>query len=461
MSSFRPIVNSWDVFDTLLTRFVPEPMQVFDLIEKRAPGFKALRLGAQMALDKLGKPYVIYDIYAKMRELGLESAMSRALLREELAVERSLMLPIRRAVRQVAPSDLIISDMYLSGEIIQALLAEVCGLHGQYPIVRSNWGKHSGTIWPKLLERYVIRTHYGDNPAADGEIPRAFGIDTGLCRDIDPTPWEAGLREAGLIQLSLLQREARLRTLPEPAGPFETLACGPYLTLLAALAARLVEEFGEDAHFVFLSRDGDDFGAVFRALFPAVSCANADVSRRLARDAEMGPVFAEILKPGCVLVDGVSTGRSLRALLERIGTQDRRFAVLLFLDTLLSAEDQAAFTGTALFRASEFGGHHHALELLLQSPYPPVMGLGFDAASGGLVRRFGHAELAGDEAARIGTKTELVSAFCRAILLRGLTPLTSAQTGLLLKSSLAAILGSGLPPALFPSFIAREKFAPF
>jgi len=402
---------------------------------------------------------VIYAIYEKMVEAGLDAAQARPLLREELETERGLMFPIRKAVAQVAPTDLIVSDMYLSGEIISSLLAEVCGLHTLGPIVRSNWGKHTGTIWPEILKHYVIRTHYGDNPTADGAVPQKFGIATVLLRDIDPTPWESLLLNSRYAHLARLQREARLRCLEE--HDVFTQLLGPYLTLLAAFAARLVHEYGEGACFAFLSRDCDDLAAVFRAMYPAVTTCNVDVSRRLARNPAMDGVFQEILPENCVLVDGVSTGRSVRAMLERIGDSGRVFATLLFLDTLLQPEAVKAYQGRAFFKASDFPRNHYALELLLQSSYPPVTGLEYDAASGGIIRSFGAVELLPEEARRIAAKADMVTAFCRAVKTRGAPSLHADQADALLKGSLDAILGAHLPPELFPSFHVREKFAPF
>ena len=90
MAFIKPLVNSWDVFDTLLTRFVIDPMQVFALIDRRHPGadFMQRRLEAQAALDKIGKPYVIYQIYQQMAQAGLAPQAAKALLAEELATEK-------------------------------------------------------------------------------------------------------------------------------------------------------------------------------------------------------------------------------------------------------------------------------------------------------------------------------------------------------------------------------------
>jgi predicted HAD superfamily hydrolase len=320
MGAIKPIVNSWDVFDTLITRFIPDPMQVFSLIDRRHPGldFSTRRLEAQATLDKIGKPYVIYDIYRQMAQAGLAPETASALLREELATERAMLLPVRSAVEQIGASDLLISDMYLPGELIAGMLAEVCDLHGALPVIRSNWGKSSGTIWPKLLEHYVIRTHYGDNAHSDGAIPGQFGINTVLLRDIALIEWEQNLVQLGLGQLALIQRETRLRSLHADAGVFEKLAAGPYVSLLLGYSGYLANIFGEAAVFGFLSRDCDDLASIFRVMSPSIRCFNIDLSRRLTRDAGNDAMFNALLPEDCVLVDGVSTGRSISAMLSRV-----------------------------------------------------------------------------------------------------------------------------------------------
>jgi hypothetical protein len=463
MALIKPLVNSWDVFDTLLTRFVPDPMQVFALIDRRHPGldFARRRLDAQAALDRIGKPYVIYDIYRQMAEQGLPSETVSALLRDELATERAMLLPVRSAVERVAAGDLLVSDMYLPGEIIAGWLSEVCDLHGALPVIRSNWGKHSGTIWPKILGRYVIRTHYGDNANSDGAAPRKFGINAVLLRDADLTDWEKTVAQLGLGQLALIQRETRLRSLHNDAGVYEKLAAGPYLGLLLGHAGWLAAEFGEAAALGFLSRDCDDLARVFRVVFPSIRCFNIDLSRRLTRDTANDGFFSGALPENCVLVDGVSTGRSVKALLARIGGTGKGFSALLFLDHLLGAEASGEISVKWIFRSSDFGSRHYPLELLLQSPYPPVAGLELDTTSGGIVKDFGQTEHSTAEAGMVQGKCEIVTNFLRTIPLRGLAALTKAQNQALMQAGLKAILESDLGPAMFPSFMAREMFAPF
>jgi len=114
LSPPKPIVTSWDVFDTLVARFTPDQHAVFQLVEsqRNAPGFAMRRTDAQAALDRLGQPYALHDIYRRMVADGLADADARLLLRQEVETERGLVFPIRRNVARVEPRDLIISDMY-------------------------------------------------------------------------------------------------------------------------------------------------------------------------------------------------------------------------------------------------------------------------------------------------------------------------------------------------------------
>ncbi len=97
--------------------------------------------------------------------------------------------------------------MYLAPETIAGFLFDICDLHTPLPIIRSNWGKHTGTIWPVVLASYVIRRHVGDNPSSDVKVPSGFGIACELVQDSQPTAWEMKLQELALRQLALIQRE--------------------------------------------------------------------------------------------------------------------------------------------------------------------------------------------------------------------------------------------------------------
>jgi hypothetical protein len=425
----KPVVTSWDVFDTLVSRFDPDPLAAFRAVGQAAnvPGFFQRRLDAQAALNRLGQPYVVHDIYRRMVADGLAAEEARELLRQEIAVERQQMIPIQRNVARVAPTDLIISDMYLSPEIISAFLFEACGLQVHRPIIRSNWGKHTGTIWPLLLKDYVVRRHFGDNPHSDVAVPTRHKISCELVQDAKFSAWEQKLQELELAQLARIQREVRLRGITGAPTVFHDAVVGPYLTLLVCLAIGLRAHFGPDAQFAFLSRGADELARVFVAMFPEVPVRTIDMSRRLISGGEHDTMFAAAVTPETVVVDLVSSGRSFFRFAKRNGHPGRIFVACVFLDGLLSQRErdlakqrmsQGRFQ--ALYAPGGDPMQYLPLEHLAQSHYPPVAGLTGDPKSGGVVRQFGADDLDADEAGLIAWKSAVVTELVRTILRRGL-----------------------------------------
>jgi hypothetical protein len=462
----KPIVTSWDVFDTLLARFTPNPNAVFQLIEaqRNAPGFVTRRLDAQAALDRIGQPYVLHDIYRRMEADGLPEPEARALLRHEVETERSLLFPIRRNTDRVEPPDLIISDMYLPPELIAGFLFEAGELHTHLPIIRSNWGKHTGTIWPFVLASYVIRRHVGDNPASDVKVPSGFGIACELVQDSRFTPWETKLQELGLVHLALIQREVRLRCIPPGATAFHAAAVGPYFTLLVCFALHLVHRFGNGAEFAFLSRSADEPARVFAGLFPEIPLRSLDISRRLTSDADLDPVLTSGITPATVVVDMVGTGRSFFRFAERNGSPGRALILFAFLDLLLNPAERALADRRAaegrfdhVCRITGGGLAHWRLEHLLQAHYPPVSFVAVDQRSGGVVRRFGAGELDQNEARLVGWKSAAVTELVRTLRRRGLADAGAAAVVPAMEHSLRAILADEAITAPFTSFLAREK----
>lgn len=461
----RPIVSTWDVFDTLLARFV-DVNEIFQLVEARNPGsnFVQRRLAAQADLDRIGNPYVLYDIYDAMIEKGLPTQAARKLLGDEIAAERENLFPIRRNILRVEQQDLIVSDMYLPPELIDSFLFEIGEMTERLPLVASNWGKGTGTIWKELLQNYVIRFHHGDNPKSDYHIPVSMGISCEVVDDAKLTDWETTLHAMDLKYLARIQREVRLRSVEADFGLFQRLIVGPYLSLLVGYAVHLVQKFGESARFAFLSRDCDDLSRVFRVLFPGITAFNIDLSRKLLRDLKLDPFFASRIDGSTVVVDMLSTGRSFFMFADRTGAFGKTFAIFMFLEKLLSQKQKLA-----LARHQKAGQFYYfqtvpesitkytMFECLLQSHYPPVTSLTHDSKSGGVVRSYGMPELARSEQELISWKSRAVSELTRTLLRRGLDRPNETQTTQLLNKCASAILGAERVIHLFPSFYAREQ----
>lgn len=460
----RPIVTTWDVFDTLVARFQPDPLAAIKIVQQ-ATGtgdFVNRRLGAQAALDRVGQPYVLNDIYAQMISDGLDARAAHSALSAEIRAEFDLLVPIARNVSRVEPGDLIVSDMYMSPEVISSILFEICDLSHHRPIVRSNWGKHTGTIWPHILAHYVVRRHVGDNPQSDGVVPGKFGIFCEIVHDANLTDWEKMLVERGLQRLALIQREVRLRCMPAAPQSFHHAVVGPYLTVLAMFALHLVRLFGPTTDFIFLSRSADELLRVFVGLFPDVSARAVDISRRLARDPALAATLASFVRPGTLVVDVVGTGRSFLGFAEAHCQTGQGLYLLMFLENLLNDADRQATakretSGTLRYFSKTNGGAFRIFEHLLQAHYPPIGMLSYDTASGGVVRSFGAAELDPAESDLIGWKSGVITTFVRTLRRRGLNLGAIPNAAEVALEGLNTIMKDSDIIKPFTSFVARER----
>lgn len=239
---------------------------------------------------------------------------------------------------------------------------------------------------------------------------------------------------------------------------------GPYLSFLASYAIHLVQKFGENARFAFLSRDSDELSRVFRVLFPSVTSFNIDLSRRLLHDPQFDAFFRGRINELTVMVDIISTGRSFFMFADRTGASGKTLAVFLFLENLLPPEHKRDLAERRdagkfyYFQSVPEPTQYRMFECLLQSHYPPVISLRHDVQSGGLVKSYGLPEFSQSEQNLITWKATVVSEFTRTLLRRGFVLPNEAQTNQLLQKSAHAILGAGGIMGLFPSFHARERF---
>ena len=278
-------VVSFDVFDTLLTRAVLAPEDVFERVVRRAGGegldaadYVRLRTEAQRRLSG-----TLEAFYAWMaREGGWPAQAAERLMAIELDEERALIRP-RRAVAALVGECVaagkrvvLVSDMYLPRETLSALLAEN-GITGYERLfVSCSEGKLKGqglfdTVQEALGTRSIV--HIGDDPVSDGMAAEAAGLSSvlipsvaalarahGWARAIGAarTPMERGLLATVLQALfddPFRNAESVAMSEAERLRRYGYGAAGPmlagYLTWLAA------ETAGRDfAAVLFFARDG-------------------------------------------------------------------------------------------------------------------------------------------------------------------------------------------------------------
>jgi hypothetical protein len=466
----KELINTWDLFDTLLTRFYADPLDVFRMIEVKNPGFDFFRyrIEAQSLLDKIGKPYNLYDIYRKMAENGFQEESISGFLSTEIRTEFDLMFPIRSSIEQVSEKDIIVSDMYMSDHHIEELISQVCDLKGLRPAIRSNWGKNTGTIWPEILRHYLIRNHHGDNERSDYESPKKYGINSILITSSKPTEWERRVDNLGQKHLALLLREARLRGLGKDSTKIHDIFSGPYLTLLYAYSVWIFHRFSlnSQVNIVFLRRDGEDLAHIFSAMFPTCEVKQIDLTRMISHinEPEFNDALLHQINPNSILVDVVGTGRSPVNFLKTTRAKFKKISLMIFLDDLLNGDEikiRNKDIDSGLFdfviRRSQMGYSHSPLECLLQTPCPQLISISYDVSSGGVVRSFSKLDLSSNEAALIEDKNNLLKEFIGAIKHRGLEVCSADTAEKLMVTALIEIAQSQDIYKKFPSFIMRES----
>lgn len=202
----RAEIISFDVFDTLVVRNVKEPADVFDLVEnaynrenpgKQIIGFKRIRIESERRArsNSKYKEITLDEIYDELESIYGDSCKR---LRElEISMEKNIcqaneeMKCFYDKMRELGKRIIIISDMYLSKEIIKDIL-DRCGYEGYEKIfVSSEYRlmKRDGSLFEIVKQEYVVgenrcTLHIGDHPLADDIAPKKKGLQTFLyCRD--------------------------------------------------------------------------------------------------------------------------------------------------------------------------------------------------------------------------------------------------------------------------------------
>ncbi|MFH8120273.1 MAG: rhamnan synthesis F family protein, partial [Candidatus Aenigmatarchaeota archaeon] len=181
-------VISFDIFDTIVTRALMDPDDLFKIIDsilpidvkKKIGNFFKLRKSIEYELRESkgkGKDVNIYEIYDKMAKIAkLDESEMAELLNLELRLEKALIRP-RKEICELL-NDLIkrgkeivlSSDMYLTAEQIKYLLDNFINIHSKN--IRINVSSETGFRKDRNGEyfdvvRGHIQAHVGDNEYSD------------------------------------------------------------------------------------------------------------------------------------------------------------------------------------------------------------------------------------------------------------------------------------------------------
>lgn len=178
-------IITFDIFDTLITRLVLEPTDVFKIVEKISIeknnyglGFAKHRIKVEkLCYKKYGNRTSLEIIYNEIKIFGYSEEQVRELKCLEEHVELKVTIPrnyIKELFYEIKASGkqiIFCSDMYLSSNFIRKLL-DKCGYSNDIKIIVSNeinLAKHDGSLWKYFSKEYQGNKilHIGDNKNSD------------------------------------------------------------------------------------------------------------------------------------------------------------------------------------------------------------------------------------------------------------------------------------------------------
>ena len=185
-------IISFDIFDTLVMRRVYVNKDVFRILAQRLDpkwdiDFFTARTRAEMELSREVYPY-IEEIYADVsRQYPCLQSREQALIDEEIALERALIIPRQEVVeifnlaKEMGKMVNIVSDMYFHEDTIRSILDGV-GITGYHKLLVSS--EYQTSKPQRLFEAYLKELpagrclHIGDSEYCDIIPAGKLGIDT-------------------------------------------------------------------------------------------------------------------------------------------------------------------------------------------------------------------------------------------------------------------------------------------
>lgn len=229
-------VYSFDIFDTIITRDVAKPEGIFLLMQEKLQNsaeyieipqyirdnFVQLRLGAEglarqsFCINGI-EDKTLEEIYQALCMTGkINDTIADRLMQLEMMTEYEHSIGISctiESIKQLLTNGkrvILISDMYLSAEMIRKLLVKHNDIFEKIPIyVSSECRKMKGSThlfkYVQNIEKVSFKnwTHTGDNENADIKAPATLGIRTERCNRAELMQYEKEALEEMPLNLNV------------------------------------------------------------------------------------------------------------------------------------------------------------------------------------------------------------------------------------------------------------------
>lgn len=188
-------VICFDIFDTLISRKIVKPEDLFEIVEKRLKRkglgftFSELRKKAAAEAHKKSESPPLEQIYEELASMaGIEKHAAEEIMQEELETELDYVAP-RKAIiafmkyaKENGKTVCLVSDMYLIHSQMKRILDQ-CGIR-EYDVlfISCEYGKTKwpqGNLFKEVKEAFPGQTilHIGDNEGADVACAQKQGLD--------------------------------------------------------------------------------------------------------------------------------------------------------------------------------------------------------------------------------------------------------------------------------------------
>lgn len=272
-------VVTFDIFDTLVKRDVPEEIVVFEILQKKLIEHKLIdsetdfvKMRIQAELDarrcSINSEVSLEEIYAHLSFITPEYKKKILQMEEKIEIDICTVNPLIKPVYDYCIKNgleiYIISDMYLRSEILEKILSK-CGYTDYKKLyVSCEYGcsKRGGKLYPLFLKKEKLEAkriiHIGDDLKADilqaskyginvCKIPKLVLKDSYFCME--------GLNKSEKEQYKILQAFIDNRK-NEGMNRYEQIGYEVFGPLLYGFSEWISENIEKESKLYFVSRDG-------------------------------------------------------------------------------------------------------------------------------------------------------------------------------------------------------------
>lgn len=222
-------VISFDIFDTVLTRLVECPIDIFSIVEKylierdyscigfAAARFESEKIARNIAYQQNEEEITLDNIYEQLKnaypkyqDFIQEAKQTEIMFEVNYSVPSLDNLFLINKILEKNKKIILVSDMYLSEETIKEMLKQI-GVSSYDKLYLSSKllkTKNHGSIWENVLNDYGNQKilHIGDNYYSDVELPQKNGIDTIWYNSLITERRLGGLLSTNIIPFSLMKK---------------------------------------------------------------------------------------------------------------------------------------------------------------------------------------------------------------------------------------------------------------